>query len=445
MKDSISLEISPKNSLVDSTLQIFAKNLLPRSTITITAATSDYTGRIWQSSANYLVDSNGTIDLSKQAPLTGSYHKIDPMGLIWSMRPVKNNQLETTFVPNKKNQIIFTLIKNNKEKIETLIERDFFEEGIKQIDVVENNVVGKLFIPPGDGPFPTILFCGGTSEGMASQSLQAALLAARGFVVFVMSYFNYAHLSKELYEVPIEIFYEAVKWLTLNDKVKSDQIAAIGIFKGAEGLLASAAMLPEINLKAIIAISPSNVIWQGLGKGRPKLKSSWSFQGKPLPYLKIKSKRIIPQFILSSIVTKLGLKKYFPKLTRTSLLPVYEAVKGNSYEIDQATIPVEKIQAPLLLIAGNKDKLWPSVYMSQAIINHRKSNFYNHQDEFVTFDGAGHITRFFPYLPSTIPWMVTRGGKMIINFGGNAYDNANAQENTWKKILAFLEKHLKGK
>jgi hypothetical protein len=46
-------------------------------------------GAQWQSSACYIADAYGNVDVSMNPAIDGDYYGIDPMGLLWSQQPVQ--------------------------------------------------------------------------------------------------------------------------------------------------------------------------------------------------------------------------------------------------------------------------------------------------------------------------------------------------------------------
>jgi hypothetical protein len=57
--------------------------------VNVQLSSTDAHGVPWQASAAYRADAGGDVDLSTAAAISGSYHGISGMGLIWSMRALK--------------------------------------------------------------------------------------------------------------------------------------------------------------------------------------------------------------------------------------------------------------------------------------------------------------------------------------------------------------------
>ena len=440
------LHISPEVGLVDGKLDISGDGFKPNSRVSVIASTQDSTGRTWRSRAVYHADTMGKIDLARDAPIAGTYSQLDPMGLLWSMRPRhQRNTPKSLFNPPDEEvlPVKFTLKNRGKIVAEKTIERKFISPGVTHRTVNEVNVKGEYFIPEGPRPFPAVLMCADSASGMQVQIPMASLLASHGFAVFLMAYYNYKGLPKQLYELPVEKFWGGLLWLRDQPEVDRDRIGAMAAGKGAEGLLSAVCNIADMDLQALILVSPSSVAWQGLGRGKPEQKSSWSLQGKPLPFLRYRGEKLMPQLLLAKYLRKFGLHKLFPRLMRTRFLSAYEVVKSNSTEVQTASLPVEKVSAPMLLVAGDDDHFWPSVYMAQMIREQHQQNSAGKDDEVFIYPGAGHLFNC-PNLPSTVSWWSTTKGSMVFDYGGEATAQAQAQSDAWDKMLRFLTQHLQG-
>lgn len=79
-----------------------------------------------------------------------------------------------------------------------------------------------------------------------------------------LSYLNDPGTFPSIEQIPLEYFEKAIAWMQHSDKMRQDGIAIFGASKGAEAALLLGSRDPAI--KAVIAMSPSNVVWQGLPK-----------------------------------------------------------------------------------------------------------------------------------------------------------------------------------
>ena len=101
----------------------------------------------------------------------------------------------------------------------------------------------------------------------------------------------------------------------------------------------------------------------------------------------------------------------------------------------QALIPVERIRAPLLLLSGQDDQMWPASEMARQIVDRRREHRVGAEDRHLDFPDAGHFLRP-PITPTTVPWTEALVG------GGTGPGNATAQREGWAALLEFLNSRL---
>ena len=65
-----------------------AAGFAPGRPVEITADLTQNDGTLWRSHATFVADANGTLDLTQDAPLSGDWKGVEPMGLVWSMRSI---------------------------------------------------------------------------------------------------------------------------------------------------------------------------------------------------------------------------------------------------------------------------------------------------------------------------------------------------------------------
>src|SRR6059036_81317 len=89
--------VDQPSALYDTAVAIVVEGLVPKNPVTLTA-TFHIPGSVpWQSYATFAADSDGRVDLTRQAPVAGTYRGVAPMGLFWSPSPVRG---ETPAVPD---------------------------------------------------------------------------------------------------------------------------------------------------------------------------------------------------------------------------------------------------------------------------------------------------------------------------------------------------------
>src|SRR5690348_4966717 len=81
------LTASPERAPIDEPVAIRLTDLAPGGLVTVRARMATYfDGGTWASEATFVADAAGEVDLTRDAPSSGSYEGVDPMGLFWSMR-----------------------------------------------------------------------------------------------------------------------------------------------------------------------------------------------------------------------------------------------------------------------------------------------------------------------------------------------------------------------
>ena len=79
------LEAWPVDALTDEGLSIRLAAVPAGAEVAVAASAADEEGGRWRSEARFAVGPDGALDLGHVAPLSGSYDRADPLGLLWSM------------------------------------------------------------------------------------------------------------------------------------------------------------------------------------------------------------------------------------------------------------------------------------------------------------------------------------------------------------------------
>jgi acetyl esterase/lipase len=419
------IQVIPESGLLGQPIDIRAEGFKAGQQITLRARSEDGNEVIWESYATYLADSEGVVDIVNQSPISGTYTDVDPSGLFWSMRPV--NIEEKDWKPynfGDLDRLIVTLEAEvdgqvlSEARVERLIRLP--ESKLVRESIREEGLVATFFHPAGGGPYPAVINLGGSGGGLSEQ--REALLSSCGYAVLALAYFGIEPLPQECVEIPLEYFEKAIKWLKSHKAVAPERIAVMGGSKGGELALLLGATFPDI--RAVVGLVPSGIIWQGLGQRSFVPRSSWSREGEELPFA--------PFNWIQEDIQKLM------KGEPIAFREWYNPQKIDPERIKLATIPVEKIKGPILLISGSDDLMWPSEIFSEMVIERLKKHDHPFPAQHICYQGAGHFLRL-PYLPT-----VTNQKHRQYIVGGNARDDAHASLGSWTAILDFLDKHLRG-
>ncbi len=275
-------------------------------------------------------------------------------------------------------------------------------------DVDENGLVGKIALPDTLNKFPAIITLKGTGGGLSM--FYPNLFGKHGYVVLSLAYSGISHLPKLEKEIPLEYFEKAVQWLKKHPNVDSSRLGIIGTSRGAEGALVFTSKFPVF--KALVSVVGSNVVWQGDPSINDSIPTSrWSYQGKPvIPYVTLN---------LTKEIYEYGMK--------TGLWGDMFSLK-NKKAVKRAEIPVEKINAPILLFSGSDDAVWSSGFMSNAIVKRLKKKKYPFEYRHISYPETGHLL------------FVSKDGK---TGGGTGKGAQFADDDSQKQIISFFNKYLK--
>lgn len=275
------LEVHPIDGPADEAPSVRVMDGPAESEITITAVGTDIEDHRWESRNVFRTDAAGAVDLSRDAPVSGSYGFIDPSGPIWSMRFASEDVTPSMFAaPRDQLDLTFTVETDGLEMATAT--RRWSAPGVTGSEIKGDGFVGYLFVPAGPGPHPAVAIIPG-STGPQAMEPTAALLASHGYVTMVVGYMGLEGLPATLCEVPLEALAAGIRRLAAHPNVDDDRVGVLCVSVGTEGALAALAEIGDLDVRAVVAISPSSVIWQALGEGRPPEKSSWTLDGEPLP------------------------------------------------------------------------------------------------------------------------------------------------------------------
>lgn len=247
------------------------------------------------------------------------------------------------------------------------------------MDIVEQQVREGwegVLVEPVAGSTVGVLVLAGSSGRIEYQ--RARLFARHGVTALSIRWWGGAGRPPGICEIPLETFTAAIDLLRARG---AERVGILGVSKGAEAALLTAVRDPRVAV--VVAVSPTSLVWANLGRGhdgeqRP-YRSSWTWRGRPLPF--------VPY---DDTWEGFGPDDDGPVAVRGS----YELSERTfAHRTAAAEIPVERIGADLLLLAGGDDEMWPSLPFAERLAARRRAagataRVFRH-------DGAGHRP-FFP-------------------------------------------------
>jgi fermentation-respiration switch protein FrsA (DUF1100 family) len=142
-------------------------------------------------------------------------------------------------------------------------------------------------------------------------------LASHGYATLALAYFRLPGLPRGLVNIPLEYFGKAIARVRAPITPRNDFIAVHETSRGGELALLLASLYADI--RAVVTVVPSGVVFGGLGPSEPgdlRPRGAWTLEGKPVP-------------------------------------------------LERATIPVERIKGPVLMVSGRDDQLWPPLELAE--------------------------------------------------------------------------------
>ncbi|PYQ58396.1 MAG: hypothetical protein DMF58_15455 [Acidobacteria bacterium] len=392
-------ELPRESFLIDETIPIVISGLPPGEEVTIALHSSD-----WSSSATFNADSAGLVDVTRVSPKRGTYNGVDAMGLFWSAerstpRPAPGSPLPTTDNPPQPWQL--TAEVHGSIAATATVLRRVVAENVAVTIVRERGLVGVFYRPAGEGRHPAMLVLRGSGGGVPPASSAAGGLASHGYAVLALAYFGIEDLPPSLSHIPLEYFKTALEWMSAQPSVDPARIGVLGASRGAELALLLGAI--DSQLRAVVAYMPSNVVWAGCCDRIDE--PSWTPGGLPVAWA---NPRRPGDFIANR----------------------------------RAEIPVEHIHGGVLLISGKQDGVWHSTEMADAVMNRLRRNHFAYPYTHLAYDNAGHaIGR--PGAPTTDVDNVRHPltGR-VMHLGGTPAGTAHAREDSWRQMLAFVDKQL---
>ncbi len=296
----------------------------------------------------------GIVDLSQQAPLSGSYQGVNPAGLFYNQYKLKQGSVpnyilemvEQTrimnlkkhirnayliFVTDQKDQLLFfkKIVVHNGDFFKTIfLETPYHgflitqrENGVFKTERKARKKRGIIYFPGSGNAFPApMLF----------------RLAARGFPVFM---YKYRKDGSCLDHIPIENLVHAVDWFI--KKYELDEVIFFGVSKGVEASVLTASQ-NQHPLAGMILMSGAGVFTDG-SQGPFCLFTAynWALKGKELPYLSSMKGGFFP----------------FHYLYKSQRQAYEYALKHISDEaLKKVLLPSDQIRSPLLVFGSGKDE-----------------------------------------------------------------------------------------
>jgi Acyl-CoA thioester hydrolase/BAAT N-terminal region len=153
---------------------IISGQWLCRATIILTATQIFPSHSRWQVHATFVTGEEGDVAVAQRAPTSGSYEGVAAMGLIWSAERVlpPSSPIPEDWILQP-SFIYLEAVGPNDPRAELTITRHSVGPGVTRQTVRTDGLVGVLFLPPGEGPHPSVLILQGGGAGVDETSTSA--------------------------------------------------------------------------------------------------------------------------------------------------------------------------------------------------------------------------------------------------------------------------------
>lgn len=422
--NSPAIAVTPAHGLITEPRQITLHGFTPGSVVSVQARSTWSDGTVWRSHTRFLADSTGRIDTTTAMPLDG-YRMPSAMGILWSMQPDDESAM---FPPSSTQPLQIHLTASDATGLQASadIEQSFMAPGVTMRDIQQDGVVGALYTPATAGPHPVIIYMNGSSGGI--HHARAALFAAQGYACLALGVFNCPGRPRYISRTPLEYFENALQWVHRTLQPAAGFVAMAGISRGSEMALLSASYFPAL-VSAVIGYVPTSTINGVASAGRPedtRSATTWTYQGEDLPN------------VWEPSATADWGKAVPYKDEGVRQTPAFISTLEDPLAVARASIPVEHIRCPVLLLSSSDDGFWPSTLYAQ-LVQQRLQAPCVHKD----YLDAGHYL-FYPGLPCTVISKAHAMSGMRVSSGGTPEANALANDAAERDVLVFLSQVRSG-
>jgi dienelactone hydrolase len=365
----------------------------------------------------------GSLDLATAKPLSGTYTDADIHGLFWSMAPVAGADLGGL----QPLQVKLTAEADGRVLASTTIE---FIDALPEVKVEQvKEFPGAVFAAlPGSSRRPALIVLGGSEGGGWVARTSSPRFASRGFAVLGLPYYSPGSGEREIPElpaafadIPVDRLNAAFEWLKRRPEVDASRVGLVGTSKGAEFVLIAASRFKWMT--SVVAIVPSDVVWEGWGPGvEPGTRSSFALDGKALPF--VPYLEFAQEFEGFRTGRDVKMRRFQDK-----------GRAANPAAAVKARIEVENFRGPLMVIGGYDDQVWASGMMAQNIAERRAAH--RLATVALIFPEAGHAISNNGWVPTT---QYNVGPSKV---GGTPQANAAAQARAYPETIAFLKRTLR--
>lgn len=384
--------------------------------VTVALSLEDEARIRWQSTTTMATDAQGKAKLSSIGALITSLQPCVENPAVY-LTTAKSPYGRPHFEDPAASRVLQVRVSVDGERQEAELLQQFIGPDTQSRAVADAGVCGRLYQPKQtDERVPVVVIPG---SGGGVETVLSPLLSANGYTVLSLALFNYPGRPSYHDCVSLEYIAKAGQWLARL--CGRDRVSVVGVSRGAEAALLTAVHFPAA-FNRVAAVVPGNVITPGWNPGAGETIAPWQLNHKALPF--VGSERFdIPQ----PPTDPTAVEPYCP---RGDYVPIFESRHAQSV----AGIPIESIQAPVLLVGAGDDQLWPSDIGATLLAARARHD----TAQLLVCGGAGHLlapTNTVTSLCATVFHPVMR---RFFTTGGTPESQAKANRQFWTSLLSFI-------
>uniref|UniRef100_A0A8C5HQJ7 Acyl-coenzyme A thioesterase 4-like n=1 Tax=Gouania willdenowi TaxID=441366 RepID=A0A8C5HQJ7_GOUWI len=390
--------VQPTRALVDEKFKVLVKNLPPGRPFTVRSLHLSEDKDYWEAYGHYVSDHQGELSVRDDLSFGGTYTGREPMGLLCTMCPIPGSRpglrlrKKDVTTPMLVTISVYSGHEDHRDQTplaSVVTERWYMAPGVQRFPLQQSEVRGTLFVPPGPGPFPGMLDMWGGGGGLLEY--RGALLASHGYACLSLEYFKPGEL--ETANQQYSYFETAFNIIKDHPQVNPDRVGIFGLSLGSAVTLnlATESAIP----RCVVCVSSNNIFSRDMCPVKHDENNCEVWRDVVLPFMKDTSNNI------------------------------------------------KKIRCPMLCISGCDDQNWPAV---EIVDNTLRAAGKDHLLTRVDYPDAGHLIEppFTPHFRSTNFLRSIAQDKVLMLWGGQTKPHSDAQEDSWRKILSFLQHNLYG-
>lgn len=273
----------------------------------------------------------------------------------------------------------------------------------------------------GETARPVVVILAGAEGGDGAGRRFGPILARLGYAAVSLPYYSpdwgqygpppeFPELPGSFIDIRVDQLAELRETLRATPGVDVERFGLFAGSKGSELALIAASRYPWID--AVVAYTPSDLVWEGWGLEMLEAegtRSSFSFEGRPLVFMPYRG-------FVEGLLAGPG---------QADLRAIHEDGRADHPEREaEARIPVEAYRGRLMLIAGDRDALWNSGRMARNIVAGRQ--------------GVGLETLALIYPEAGHDLAGDGGPREDPRSGGSPEADAAARADAWPQVVAFL-------